>query len=783
MEIENESLFRHALSNGINLFLGAGFSVLASASGKKLPTGEALKDELLEHFRRHKPSTLNLAQLTQIISSTQKEELNSFFSSRLTVTDFPNEYKYLENISIDAIFTTNIDNLIHEIYSSSNNFYINDITLRGPVISGSKSIDYIPLHGCLTHGTGGYDFSPLDLASSFDRDQDKWYGYISRIKNRPTLYWGYRLEDASVLQALAKTSLDNKKRPESWIVLRSREDEAIEYYGSLGFQIIIAETKDMLIYLGGVQNESIKNTNSSSILNRFPEYMIPRQSSVPVRSISEFYLGAEPSWYDIYSGKVYETSHLSKAKNISINNNLVLIGGAVTGKTTLLKQIAAYTNGLGTPLYVEDMTPEKAQLLARDITLQNNPAIVFIDNAADASEAIQILVRCDKIKIVAAERDYIFDSVAHRFPPSKFIILDVSCLTRIDIQEIENRFPLDIARKRYAPVKDELSPDTGPTFLEFSSSTITENSIVDRFLKSLNEYKVTNPPAYEILVVACYCYASRVPISVDIATAYCRSYNFTVFEVMNFMERMGSMLSDYEGALAASRQSYYVPRSRQLAEVVLYKIPAIDLRRIIETFHQNVSPTKIGRYDVFRRSGYDARLMGRAFPEWRDGLHFYEEAFKSDSSYSLKQQGALYLSHKKNFQLAFAWIDDAISMTRRNNAAVNNSYAVILFNANYNKPSDTAVMATLDESMTILKKCYDTDHRKVYHARVFADQAIKYSTKFPNSPSACEYLETSHKWLTDELRHRPGDRGMNNLLRGVDKQIHCNSIIFPLTKK
>lgn len=233
---------------------------------------------------------------------------------------------------------------------------------------------------------------------------------------------------------------------------------------------------------------------------------------------------------------------------------------------------------------------------------------------------------------------------------------------------------------------------------------------------------------------------------------------------------MGSMLSHYEGALAESHQSYYVPRSRQLAEVVLYRIPVDDLRRVLETFHAEVSPTKIGRYDVFRRSGYDAKLIGRAFPDWREGLKFYEQAFYRDSSYSLRQQGALYLAHKRNFQLAFMWIDEARSMTR-NNPAISNSYAVILFNANYDKQADPEVKATLDESMNILKSCYDKDHRKVYHAKVFADQSLKYAAKFPTSSSASEYLESSRRWLESELSRRPGDRGMKNLLHQVRSRL------------
>jgi len=215
--------------------------------------------------------------------------------------------------------------------------------------------------------------------------------------------------------------------------------------------------------------------------------------------------------------------------------------------------------------------------------------------------------------------------------------------------------------------------------------------------------------------------------------------------------------------MAEHKEDYYIPRSRQVAEAVLWKIPSRELKRFLLIFHQEISPMRIGRYDVFRRAAFDAKLIGRAFPKWEEGLKFYEEASHRDTSYSLKQQGALYLSQKRNFELAFNWIDDARSMARKNSFAIRNSYAVILFDANYQKISSDEVRQTLDESMGILKSCYNQDHRKVYHAKIFAEQALKYTTKYPESANTRDYLESSKEWLNKELEKRVGDRRMLQL--------------------
>lgn len=198
------------------------------------------------------------------------------------------------------------------------------------------------------------------------------------------------------------------------------------------------------------------------------------------------------------------------------------------------------------------------------------------------------------------------------------------------------------------------------------------------------------------------------------------------------------------------------------------RVGAADLRRLLIQFHSEVSPTKIPRYDIFRRMAYDANLTNRAFPEWEDGLDFYENCFDRDGSHSFKQQGAIYLSRKKQYPLAFKWIDEAMAIAGRRAASVRNTYAVIMFNANYDKSTSAPeVIATLDESMQILQKCYTEDLRKVYHAKVFADQSVKYANKFPDSPRSFEYLDQASTWLNAELKLRQGDRAISQLLRDL----------------
>lgn len=770
MQIQNEALFKHHLLSGINLFTGSGFSLLASGVFKEhpkfMPVGDGLRKELLEFFERDPKSALSLSQLCQILSATKKDDLVKFLRTRFSTVNYNNEYEALERVNLKSIFTTNIDDLTYRIYENSNKFYLNDIAVRGPSINDRNSIDYIALHGCVRYDGEGFDFSPVELASSFERDKDKWFGYIDRIKSTPTLYWGYSVSDAGVLQSLSKDTTGGKEKAPSWILLREDDDEAREYYSSLGFQIIIGETQQLLNYFKQLKVVNKPDKKLIRAASSFKEYRVPEKAQMPVRTLGEFYLGAEPIWYDVFYGNLHRNEHFHQVSNsIAAGKNVVLTGGALTGKTTLLKLLTITSSDFGWPFYIEEITPEKASLLRREIDAEGRKVLLFVDNAADAWEAINLLADSANIQVLAAERDYIFDSVAHRFPRRKFDVLDVTGLSLLDVQAVRDKIPAGLKRREaIRPLPRELDVDTPPTFFEVIDSAIADHSLTDRFIDALKNLKIESPLRHDLLILSCYLYSCRVPMSLDVAIAYSRTHTTDLGTIFDILASMGSFLSAYEGSLSEGDQAYYVPRSRSVADAVMRKIPSEDLKHLLLTFHTEVSPTKISRYDIFRRGAYEAGLVGKAFPNWKEGLDFYELASTRDHSHSLKQQGAIYLAHRKQYHLAFSWIDEALTMVGRRNAPVKNTYAVILFSANSDKPLDADVVASLNESMEILAGCYSSDIRKAYHAKVFADQAVKFSTRLPAQPESIQYLDQAKEWLEAEVALRIGDRTMTRMI-------------------
>ncbi len=342
MEIEFINTFEKRLQSGINLFTGAGFSVLAKdCSERILPAGSALKTELIAAFPGA-PNALELPQLCTLISRTKKEELYNYLHNRFSVCTFDSLYNNIEYVSIKNVFTTNIDNLFQKIFESSPSKYINDANLNGASFQDKQAIDFYYMHGSVLDKGSPLVFGDLDIASAFSRDPARWNYLTSLMSRFPTLFWGYALKDAGTLQVFAN-ALKEHNHKESWIILAPKYivDGEIDYYKSLGLNIIKADTAEFLKYLEKFKSSKISDKESTGHPQHpYPEYSIPSNSAVEHRSIQDYFQGASPTWSDIYSPRVCRVRFYDKiVEKINSNKNILITGGPAIGKTTLLMQL------------------------------------------------------------------------------------------------------------------------------------------------------------------------------------------------------------------------------------------------------------------------------------------------------------------------------------------------------------------------------------------------------------------------------------------------------------
>ena len=108
MEIQNKNSLIHAMKTGINVFVGAGFSLYAYDKKKqKLPSGNGLAEELKSMFN---VKAASLSMISTILQRKAKTEFKAFLTERFSVDSYESFYDNLNLVNVKSYFTTNIDN-------------------------------------------------------------------------------------------------------------------------------------------------------------------------------------------------------------------------------------------------------------------------------------------------------------------------------------------------------------------------------------------------------------------------------------------------------------------------------------------------------------------------------------------------------------------------------------------------------------------------------------------------------------------------------------------------
>jgi tetratricopeptide (TPR) repeat protein len=765
--IEHSNTLREALRNPINLFLGAGFSVHArNFVGKQLPAGDELRDKLVDDFQLPALAKLPLAKICTILEATRKDQLEDYLVNTFRVDSFDPAYLVLNELPISAIFTTNIDTLVPQIFCNSENRYLNDIVRSGPSYSDKTAIDYVALHGSITH-TEGFTFNPVTIASSFSSDPDRWHFLTQRLQKAPTVFCGYGLEDAGVLEALNPLTIGGRELKSKWILVKDHDEATEAFYRALGFNIIIGDILDLLRWLRD-NIPLIDNIRQDSSVSKHPalvDYVIPNPKTVPVRPIRDFYSGAPATWDDIFSNRIFKTSHFKAVTDAILGKrNVIVVGMFACGKSTLMMQVAAEIPFKGIKLVCSSITIEKAELIVR--ALNGTKAIIFLDDFSDSVETFNYFISQPSLQIVGFERTYSFDAISHLVKGSSFQIYDCTDLNAQDLQGLYNAIPKELRKDRL--VVPKIANRLPPALFEVVESNMVRPHIMKRFAPMLKELEAKSIIEHDFLTFCCYVHECRTSVSFDMAMAFLRHDIKNYSEVYDLVKRLNSLVVSSYDLTVDSEQDHFMPRSTIISMAVLANVRADAFRRVLERFQTEVSRFRIVRFDVFRRKAFDEEFATKAFPNWEDGAKYYEILVAKDPSPFLYQQAALYLSGKKRYREAFRWIDQAIEMSAGRIPSIRNSHAVILFRANIDSAGSgsATVYNTLKRSMDILAECYKYDKRKNYHAIKFGEQAIEFWQAYGDQ-IARGYLASAKKWLTEERMKSPWNRRIGQLVSEV----------------
>ena len=735
-----------AMRSGVNLFVGAGFSVYAKDKDEKnLPTGNKLIEELHTNFGSGQK---DLARYCSVMEKKNKTALIDYLTKRFKVSSYDECYLNLNLINLKGVYTTNIDDLIPQIIEKSDSRYVNYQHTNGDCID-ERGVNYLPLHGYVQNPERGYVFSVEKIANIFNQATRIWSYLSAALEKYPTVFIGYGLNDAGVIEAITSEQTFQNAQKSKWIVLYNPTKDDIEYFESMGFNIIIADTKEFLDAIETFDEwDNIKANQSKDIEKLLPANIIPKDTRGQIqRPIEEFYRGLPPKWTDILRNVIYKTSHYKNIEDSIFNRQkgTIIIGSPISGKTTLSMQVGYFIQYSGVKFFFTDLNQGKANYISKIIGNKN--ALLIVENFTDDIQAFMTLKALPNVNLVGVDRSHNFGYVSHLIDKNRFDIINVTPLTEFDIQGIIDTIP-DGIRKSEAEIRKSNPRDMDESIFEFVIRHIKGESVKNRYKNFIDKLEMDDIELAEFLVLCAYMHAARVPLSMEVAYSYFDDVSYS--DVIDMRDQLADFLKEDDAEeLAQNNINGYRPRSSITSDAILSYVSPVLLARVLNTLIDNVSYVKICNFKTFRKWAFDKVLMSKAFPNWEDGKKFYEKAFLFDNKnpYVL-QQGALYLSSKQKYQEAFDWIDKAKILTNDKQFSIRNSHAIIMFEANYNIKTDEAE-DQLDRSMEILHKCFDDDMRKTFHAKTYADQALRYYKKY-NNPKSIEYLRQSLTWLEQE---------------------------------
>ncbi len=776
IRIEEKNTFDKELKTGISLFLGSGFSVLSKdKQGNNLPCGNGLLENLKQKFSEITAFN-DLSKVSTVLEkSIKRDEFKEYLTNRFTVAEYDRLYENITKVNIKNIFSTNIDDLIFKVWQNDNQskYYINN-TLNLGESNDSLAINYFPVHGCVLNSDKEYIFSNIKISSAYSSQDGSWESLKLTVSSASILFWGWSFNDSDIIEAIyssrGKMVEDNTRK---WIVLYNPQEYEIQFYKSLNFSIIIADTKQLLEYFGEIALK--RDVKVESKITVPIQYQVPsaiKEASYPVE---KFFLGDIPRWSYIYSGQIIKTHHYKKIANLIYGEkSIIVIGIPASGKTTLLMQLAS---GIESERQRHILyTPTIAEVDRYCKIVGNEKVIVFVDNCLNDYTALIQLMKKSNIQVIGFERDNRYESIAYRLMENnlEFDLYDVSEVNKQDIPRIINSIPKALYSGKIAELKDN-------TIFEVIRKHTKVSVMEDRFANVLRDLYSYDEKATELFLMISYVHSCGVPVSYDMVYSYLEEDDYQ--EVYSNIKSIGKLITEcynqdfsFLGEISLDDQDYYKCRTRYLAELIIQKVPNYKLMRLVlNKFVERVPIFKICRYDIFKSSAFDADIVTRYFTKYEDGIEFYKKCLEIEDSAFMYQQIALYASRKRKYSDAFRWIDKAKNCERRNIFSIRNTHAIILFNANISKENkDGSVIATLHQSLEILKDCYKNDLRKGFHARIFGELVLMFYEAY-GYDEVEKYVETANKWLEIEIKSKNNGntsiKKMCQIKKDIEKKI------------
>lgn len=602
MRFDNEALFVSLVSNyGMNLYLGAGFSVYAdNEAGEKLPLGNEINKHLIDVFGLKTNREYTLSKSCQKIKKDNKDALERLLKETYRVKSFDKMYTGLCRLPIKNIITLNIDNLVERIYEDeSSTKIIADNNITGP-LEKNNVVNLYKLHGSVTYPMGSdMSFTDKELTDLFVREPGLFNTVSLKLSSAPTLFWGTSFGDNDSLELICHSEIYSKSATPKWIVVYPLDnvEDTIEDLEDLGFNIVVADTKELMEYLCSLSfaaSTKVKKYVYREYRENFPANFICNElehSSVR-RPVMDFFSGAEPVISDILSSNVKRTSYFNQILQTIFSKRVTLITGIPgCGKSTLLMQLAFGKEIDGRKFWFNSIIKQEAEKLVKLVKDDKN-VTVFLDNLYSNVDAFEVLKGSSNIKLVLAERALNYEYVKRFLSISSDAIVDVSNLAASDIQNICLSMNKSSSDAIALMEKNENISLLEIVFFASTNAQIKER--ISGYIKDLAEFKdeKLKIDLLELYTLVNYTSSCGIPATMDMLYFYFGDLIENYEDIIYALKKMNKIIvetTDEELKIDES-QDYLIMRSKLFAEKSIFLIPPEIFAHVLEKFLDKVSP-------------------------------------------------------------------------------------------------------------------------------------------------------------------------------------------------
>lgn len=360
MDKNLELLKKSLLYNNPNLFIGAGFSL--GANGNSIPNGNILAKNILMDLLEYEQVSNEFEQLIKYplpkicsyaANKIGKEKLYLYLQKVFqNVTPAPFHYSF-SKYPWGKIFSTNIDDIIENVYAKSNQ----NIIIQNGKHCSTKPLRNEPelfkLHGCVNNISEGLIFDEEEYINSLLDIQDYRFGVLSvEIQNKDFIFIGSNYDDFNIkyyLNLYASTTFTSARgklffiNPYPNLMFESE----IEKVGGILLKYTTEEFAKIL------EEITISKDSIDEIKLEFDGYINLRKRKVAISDNSKYnsnlFIGAHPKWEDIFYDwdiriPEIEKEFAEKVNEFEIKKDSALIytlvGKGYSGKSVILKRLS-----------------------------------------------------------------------------------------------------------------------------------------------------------------------------------------------------------------------------------------------------------------------------------------------------------------------------------------------------------------------------------------------------------------------------------------------------------